>query len=144
MRPRLISRATGLALAAVIGALVAAGCTSTADTSSSGSGYPERTSTVGAIDIKARPVRLDSSGASIEITFDSHAASFDADPTTAITLEVAGTKWPAAGWDGDPPSGHHRKGTLRFTSAGAATGTATLTIAGLPQPAQFTWTIGGT
>lgn len=121
-----------------------AACTSGAGSASSSSSFPERTATAGAIDVKARPVTIDSTGAGFEVSFDSHAASFDADPTKAITLDVNGTRWPAQSWDGDPPAGHHRKGTIRFNASGPAAGSATLNIGDLPQPVQFTWTVGGT
>lgn len=137
-----------LSLVAVVLALViaagAAGCSSQSTPDAAVSSFPERTATVGAIDVKVRPVKLGADGAEFLLVFDSHAASFDADPATVVTLEVGGSRWPAAGWEGQPPDGHHREGTLRFTASGPATGTATLTIGGLPEPAQFTWTIGGT
>jgi len=141
MRRRLSHIASVIAV--VVAGLFAVGCSAGSTSTESGSGYPERTTTAGSIDVKARPIRLDADGAAFTLIFDSHAASFDVDPATAITLDVGGSRWPAAGWDGQPPAGHHREGTLRFTAAGAATGTATLTIgAGLPQPAVFNWTIG--
>lgn len=141
MHAGLTRRTTILAVALLV---AAPACASGSGTASSASGYPERTATAGAIDVKARPVTIDATGARVEVSFDSHAASFDAEPTQAITLDVNGTRWPAAAWDGDPPAGHHRKGTIRFTAAGPATGTATLDIGALPQPVQFTWTVGGT
>lgn len=121
-----------------------AACTSGAGTASTSPSYTERTATAGAIDVKARPITIDSTGAGVEVTFDSHAASFDAEPTKAITLDVNGTRWPATSWDGGPPAGHHRTGTIRFTASGPATGSVTLNIGDLPQPVQFTWTVGGT
>jgi hypothetical protein len=136
-----------LAVVAALGvvASVGAGCSSPSTPDAAASAYPERTATVGSIDVKARPVKLDADGAAITLIFDSHSVSFDVDPVTAVTLDVDGVRWPAAGWDGQPPSGHHREGTVRFTAGGPARGTATLTIGyGLPQPAQFSWTIGAT
>ena len=145
MRRHLIRSATFLAVALLV--VATAGCGSGTgtgpETASSDSGYPERSAEAGAVEVTARPVRLDSTGASIEMAFDSHATSFDAEPTQAITLDVNGTLWPATAWDGDPPSGHHREGTLRFTSSGPASGNATLNVAGLPQPVKFTWALKG-
>lgn len=140
MHAGLTSRATNLMFALVV--VATAACTSGTQSESSSSSFPERTATAGAIDVKARPVAIDSTGARVQMTFDSHAASFDADPTEAITLDVNGTRWSAASWEGAPPAGHHREGTIGFTASGPATGTATLTINGLSQPVQFSWTIG--
>jgi len=42
-------------------------------------------------------------------------------------------------WTGDGPGGHHRSGALRFNPAGAAHGTAQLTIDGLDQPVTVAW-----
>ena len=143
MRGRLRHLAVVVSVAVV--ASFGAGCSSASTPDAAASAYPERTATVGAVDVKARPVKLDVDGAAITLIFDSHSVSFDVDPATAVTLDVDGSRWPAAGWDGQPPSGHHREGTLRFTASGPARGTATLTIgSGLPQPAQFSWTIGAT
>lgn len=126
-----------------VAATVAAGCSSQSTPDAAASGYPERTATVGAIDVKVRPVTLGADGAAFTLVFDSHAASFDADPATVVTLEVGGSRWPTAGWEGQPPAGHHREGTLRFTAASPATGNATLTVGGLAEPVEFTWQIRG-
>ena len=142
MHAGLTHRTTVLMVALLV--VASAACTSATETAASNSGYPERTATAGAIDIKARPLTVDSTGARVEVSFDSHAASFDAEPTQAITLDVNGIRWPAASWDGDPPAGHHRQGTIRFTASGPAAGTATLVVGDLPQPVLFTWTVGGT
>lgn len=129
----------------VIGFVVAAlivmtGCsTGGASSSASTSGFPERTTTVATIEVRAQPTQLDGGGASFAITLDTHSGALDADLPGTSRLEVNGTAWPAAGWDGDPPVGHHRKGTLRFSAAGPVNGTATLTIGGLPQPVTFSW-----
>lgn len=138
-----------VAMIAAVAATVTVGCSSQSTpesqstTVTAASGYSERTATVGAIDVKVRPVTLGADGAVFTLVFDSHAASFDADPATVVTLEVGGSRWPAAGWEGQLPAGHHREGTLRFTAAGPATGTATLTVGGLNGPAEFTWQIRG-
>lgn len=124
--------------------VVAAACTTETQNESTGSSFPERTATAGGIDVKVRPIAIDSNGAQVQVTFDSHASSFDADPVQVINLDVDDSRWPATTWEGDPPAGHHRTGTIGFAAGGPATGTATLTIDGLSQPVQFTWTIGGT
>jgi len=123
-------------------ALLVGGCSSAATTTSSG-GYPERSATVGTVDVKAQLTQLDPSGAAFSISLDTHSGSLDADLAATSTLQVDGRTWASAGWDGDPPTGHHRTGTLRFTGGGPVAGTVTLTIGGLTQPTTFTWDAAG-
>jgi hypothetical protein len=142
MSGRVTPRVRVVAVAAFI-ALVTLACSSGGSPESSATPYQQRDATAGAIDVKARPIRIDNGGARFDLAFDSHSAAFDADPSAAVTLDVGGARWTAVGWDGDPPSGHHREGTLEFTSTGPASGTATLTIGGLPEPVEFSWPITG-
>jgi hypothetical protein len=138
MRRRLIV----VAAAALV---LIAGCSATPTGGSSGStiaGLGERTATVASIGVTVRPVQLDAGGAAFAVSLDTHAGSLSADLAASSRLEVGGTTWSAAGWDGDPTGGHHRKGTLRFTAAGAPTGTVTLTLSGLGDPVVFTWQTG--
>lgn len=106
------------------------------------SGLVEQTRPAGDVEVTARPERLDSDGASITITLDTHTTELDQDLASSVRLEVDGTPWPTRGWDGDPPSGHHRSGTLGFDAAGPAIGTATLTIDGFDEAVTFTWQLG--
>ncbi|HEX7165531.1 MAG TPA: hypothetical protein VF230_00990 [Acidimicrobiales bacterium] len=74
--------------------------------------------------------------------FDTHSVELDLDVAASARLVVDGTPWTAPVWDGTGPSGHHREGTLRFTATGDSTGTAELTIAGLPELVRVTWDLG--
>lgn len=131
------------AVAFVTLAVLGAGCGGGGESSSTPTTqFAEASRTVGDVEVKVRPTALDASGAQFTVTFDTHNGELDAD-LTAATLDVDGARWPAATWDGDPPGGHHRTGTLRFSEAGPTSGTATLTIVGLAEPAVFTWTAGG-
>lgn len=123
--------------------LIAAACGAAAQPASSPSGYPQRATTVGAVAVTATPAQLDASGAAFTVSLDTHSGSLDADLSATSTLQVDGRPWVPAGWDGDPATGHHRKGTLRFTPGGPLAGTVTLTIGGLQQPASFTWDVAG-
>ncbi|HVT75883.1 MAG TPA: hypothetical protein VHD87_02550 [Acidimicrobiales bacterium] len=109
--------------------------------SASTSPLPTRTLEAGAVTLKIEPRQLNAQGAVFKITFDTHSVELNQDLTRQARLTVGGTKWNAAAWSGDGPGGHHREGQLRFTSAGPATGTATLTIDGLPAPATATWNL---
>lgn len=140
---RRLTTAVLAALLLVVGCSGGDRSASTAATTS----LAEQTRTVGDVEVKALPTQLDPSGAAFAITLDTHADSLTTDLAATTTLDVNATRWPTKGWSGDPSSGHHRTGTLRFTPGGPANGTATLTLtlalAGLAEPVVFTWTIGG-
>jgi hypothetical protein len=104
-------------------------------------GLEAQTVSAGEIDIEIEPRQLDDQGAAFELVLDTHSVELDVDLTDA-TLEVAGTAWRVAGWDGDDPSGHHREGELRFEPGGPATGTARLVLAGFAEPVEVTWDLG--
>ncbi len=100
-----------------------------------------RTIEAGEVTVKIQPRQLDAGGAVFTIIFDTHSVELNQDLRSQARLVVGGTTWPTASWTGDGPSGHHREGDLRFTAAGSASGTATLTIDGLPDPVTTTWTV---
>lgn len=53
---------------------------------------------------------------SFEITLDTHSVDLSFDVAATAKLEdVTKTTYGWATWEGDPPSGHHRKGTLTFS-----------------------------
>lgn len=106
------------------------------------SALPTRTVEAGAVTVKLAPGQFDATGAAIKITFDTHSEELDLDVAGAARLEVGGVPWPADGWSGDGPGGHHREGELRFRPAGPATGTATLSLDGLPEPVTASWDVG--
>lgn len=103
---------------------------------------PTRTVEAGAVTVELQPRQLDATGAAFKISFDTHSVALDVDVARESRLVVGGVTWPVAGWSGDGPGGHHREGELRFRAAGSATGTATLTLAGLPEPVTATWDLG--
>lgn len=142
MRRSLILLAAGVVV--VAGALAIATRSGERDPrlAGSSSGLGARTVAAGEVDVKIEPLQLDDRGAAFKITFDTHSVELDADPTLA-TLDVGGRSWPVDGWSGDGPGGHHREGELRFEAAGAATGTATLTISELPEPVETSWDLEG-
>ena len=115
------------------------------DSSTSGpvaSVLPVRKIQAGAVEVIITPTLMDSSGATFSIVLDTHSADLSVDFTTSAALDVDGTAWINAGWTGDGPGGHHRTGEVQFTANGPATGAATLTISGLPEPVEATWELG--
>jgi hypothetical protein len=104
---------------------------------------PTRTVEAGAVTVKLAPRQFDATGATFKIIFDTHSVALDLDVARQSRLVVGDSTWPVDGWSGDGPGGHHREGELRFRPIGPAAGTATLTLAGLPEPVTATWELGG-
>jgi hypothetical protein len=55
---------------------------------------------------------------SFEVILDTHSVdlTFDVAPTSTLQ-DVNKTPYGTATWEGDPPGGHHRKGTLTFSDS---------------------------
>ena len=140
-------------IAAVVGVLAVAGGIvawqvwgnngTTGTPAASTSSWPTRTVGAGSVTVKMQPTRLDAGGAVFKVSFDTHSVELNLDVAARARLVVGSSTWPTIGWSGDGPGGHHRQGQLRFDPAGPATGTATLTIGGLPKPVSATWSLGG-
>jgi len=110
-----------------------------AGTASASRSLPPRTDEVNGITVEVSQTRVNRRGAVMTITMDTHEGALDVDLRKRSTLTVDGTRWPVASYRGDGPGGHHREGTLRFRSAGPATGLMRLTIAGLGGTAEVAW-----
>ncbi|KKU25128.1 MAG: hypothetical protein UX37_C0030G0001, partial [Microgenomates group bacterium GW2011_GWA2_46_16] len=64
-----------------------------------------------------------------EIVFDTHSVNLDFDVTKAAELrDEQGNTYGTPAWDGDPPGGHHRKGTLTFPIPTEKATTITLSL----------------
>lgn len=137
------SRGVGLfALAlAVTGTLASCGESSSSVPDSSV--LAPQTLQAGEVEVIITPTRLDDEGATFTIVLDTHSADLSVDLTTAAILDVGGTKWTVEGWVGDGLGGHHREGELSFGAEGPAKGTASLKIAGLPEPVVAAWELDG-
>ena len=93
--------------------------------------------------VTVTPTALDSKGATFTVAFNTHTVDLSMDMTRAATLTVGGVNWPGPTWSGPGPGGHHWEGTLRFPAASSPSGTAILTLTGLPAPVTLTWNLGG-
>lgn len=98
-----------------------------------------RTAQAGEVEVTMTALTLDRSGAAFKIQFDTHTVELGLDPATAV-VTVNGTQSGGAAWDGSGPGGHHREGTLRFTTPVPSGAAVELRITGLPQDATGTWT----
>lgn len=99
--------------------------------------------TAGEVSVSIQPLRVDDEGASFEISFETHSVDLAFDVADVASLEVGGREWTRPAWEGSPPGGHHRGGELSFEAAGPARGEVILSIDGLPQLVEATWTLGG-
>jgi hypothetical protein len=67
-----------------------------------------------------------------EISLNTHSGALDTDlAATAVLVDDKGTAYQPTGWDGSPPGGHHRSGTLFFPALGAETQSIKLTLKGI-------------
>lgn len=142
MRRRLIVAAGVLVTAGLVLAACSRGDEGGTSEPGRTAGLARRTIRAGEVDVTLEPIRLDAGGAVFEVVLDTHSVELSMDLAAAARLEVGGTTWKVAGWRGDGPGGHHRKGELRFTATGPPQGTVRLTLSGLPEPVEATWNLG--
>ena len=107
----------------------------------SGSSLSTRTATAGPVEVRVTPRAIDAAGARFSVELDNHEIDLTGDYAAASTLTVGGKPWSGARWSGAGPGGHHRGGTLTFTSGGPAAGPVELRLGGLPSPVTLRWTL---
>jgi hypothetical protein len=77
-----------------------------------------------------------------EVVLDTHSADLsDELAKTAVLVDDRGSEHRPAAWKGDPPGGHHRKGTLDFAPVVPRPGAVELRVQrpGEPAPRVFRW-----
>lgn len=107
-------------------------------------GFPPQTSNQSTVTVKVTPLNLQDATWEFEVVFDTHSQELKDDMlTSAVLLAADGTSVYPLAWQGDPPSGHHRKGILRFGALKSAPTQLELRInrAGEPKPRVFRWTL---
>lgn len=85
--------------------------------SAGAAGLPARSSDAGGVTMIVKPAELSASAPVwlFQVSLNTHSVELSDDlARTAKLVDAAGKQYPALAWEGDPPSGHHRKGTLRF------------------------------
>lgn len=76
-----------------------------------------QSSASGGVTIAVKPVEVSAGAAtwSFQVTLNTHSQELSDDlARAAYIVDGAGKKVSPTAWDGDAPSGHHRKGVLRF------------------------------
>lgn len=93
------------------------------------------------VTVKATPRTLAGGAWEFDIAFDTHSQDLRDDLMKTASLVAGGKAHTPAGWKGDPPGGHHRKGVLAFDGIEPGVKAIELRIArpGEPKPRSFRW-----
>ena len=101
---------------------------------------PERSVEVAGVTVAATPERIDTTGAVLLLTLDTHTTPLEMNLPGAAHLSVGGpTGRPAVGTAPDRAATTGR-GTLEFSPGGPAAGAVRLVLDGLAEPAELIWT----
>jgi len=102
---------------------------------------PVQSVSASGVTVKATPRAQPGGAWTFEIVFDTHSQDLKDDLMKSATLIAGGKTYAPANWQGDPPGGHHRKGTLNFGAIDPQPREIELRIArpGEPKPRSFTW-----
>lgn len=104
-------------------------------------GLSTQSSSAAGVTVKATPRASSGAAWEFEIVFDTHTQELNDDLVKSASLLADGKPLAPAGWQGDPPGGHHRKGVLKFnaTAPGPQAIELTITRPGEPKPRSFRW-----
>lgn len=80
-----------------------------------------------------------------EISLETHTHPLDVDLAKSSKLIANGKQYMPLGWEGAPPGGHHRKGSLRFNMITPQPSSVALQIhlTGEDAPRIFQWSLKG-
>ena len=105
--------------------------------------YDRQSNKENGVQVDAIPVELKAgSEVRFEVRMNTHSVELDQDLTSISSLkDNRGNTFQATGWDGSPPGGHHRSGTLSFPALAQGTETVTLIIKGVGKDSEriFIW-----
>jgi hypothetical protein len=96
------------------------------------------------VTVSVQPLDLSPAAGSwaFKIVLDTHSADLSDDlAKAAVLVDDRGAEHRPAGWQGAPPGGHHREGTLAFAPVTPRPGAIELRIQrpGEPAPRAFRW-----
>ena len=107
--------------------------------------YDRQSNNENGVRIDATPVELKAgSEVRFELRMNTHSVELNQDLAAISSLsDNKGNTFQATGWDGSPPGGHHRSGTLSFPALTPGTETVTLIIKGVGKDSErvFTWQV---
>ena len=88
-----------------------------------------KTSDEGGVKVSIQPLDIQSSEWTFGVVMDTHTGDLDANLAKSATLVGGSEKiFTPIRWEGAPPGGHHRQGTLVFQAITPRPGSITLTI----------------
>lgn len=99
-------------------------------------------STTSGVTIKVTPKNLQGSIWEFTVVLDTHSQELNDDLVKNVTLvKFDGSQIAPIAWQGDPPSGHHRKGALRFDAIVPLSSTLEMRVArtGERNPRSLRW-----
>ena len=105
-----------------------------------------RTSGEGSVEVVVQPRDLSEKNGvwALDVTLDTHSGDLADDMAKVSALaDKNGKTYPPLAWEGDPPGGHHRNGTLTFAPLSPRPDLITLVIrdVGGVSERKFTWTL---
>lgn len=101
-----------------------------------------QTSNRSAVTLKVTPKTVHGDVLEFEMVFDTHTQELNDDLLkSAVLVGRDGTQVVPTAWNGDPPSGHHRKGVLQFNAPKPRPDVLELRVSrpGEPAPRVFKW-----
>ncbi|MFA5802663.1 MAG: hypothetical protein WC911_09355 [Thermoleophilia bacterium] len=131
------------ALLAVTAVAVFSGCSDNGQVQTSSSGLAEQTREDGEVTVKVTPQSLgDGEPWTFKVVFDTHTVDLSQDPAQISVLFADGKEYVPLAWEGDPSGGHHRAGTLKFSTISPRPKNVELTIKGVGgTDRSFSWTL---
>jgi len=109
------------------------------------SGLKTEVNNDGGVRVEVTPAQLATGQASrFEVRLNTHSVPLDQDLTAVAVLhDNEGREYKPLAWDGSPPGGHHRRGTLVFPALSGPVTSVTLTIRDVAGVAarDFTWQV---
>jgi hypothetical protein len=93
-------------------------------------GYESKSSWENMVQVEVIPVQLTAGKpASFEVSMNTHSVDLSQDLTAVATLkDDQGREYKPLNWQGSPPGGHHRSGTLAFPALAGNAKSVTLII----------------
>lgn len=101
-----------------------------------------KTNDEGGVQVSMQPLDVGSSEWTFNVSLNTHAGSLDTElENSAVLTDDRGNAVTPIRWDGDPPGGHHRSGTLVFRPIVPRPSTITIVIKNIGGVAErkFTW-----
>ena len=126
-------------------ATMAAGVTSMGNAAETG--FAPQTSNDRGVKVAVTPQNLlkEAKTWDFEVTLETHTQALSEDLVKSSTLISDGKQYAPLGWEGAPPGGHHRKGSLRFKTITPQPPLVELQIrlTGEAAPRSFKWFLKG-